>query len=393
MKSKDIISKEYDKDGVIRSKVLHIAAVIVFVGAVGFGGGWLGAKSYQNQGDKTSRATDLVLSESEIISQLAKKVGESVVSVNVLTSTSRQDIFGIDRPITLASAGTGFIIGTDGMIVTNRHVVSSDNSKISVILSDGTEFEDVEIIGLTRADDPLDVAFLKIKDTKGKNLKPVNLGKSSSVQVGDRVVAIGNALGQFQNTVTTGIISGYGRNIQAADEGGVDSLQGLFQTDAAINEGNSGGPLVNIHGQVIGVNTAKAGGADNIGFAIPIDDLKGLISGVLETGKLERPYLGVRYIDLNDGNAAELNLNVKRGAYIAPSDGGPPVILPGSPAERAGLKEEDIITKVNGEAVDERSSLVSLIGRHRVGEEIELTIIRDGKEQIIKANLEALPDF
>ncbi len=175
----------------------------------------------------------------------------------------------------------------------------------------------------------LDIAFLKINNAEGQKLVPATIGDSSTVQVGDDVVAIGNALGQFQNTVTSGIISGYGRTVEASssDGGGIDgadssateNLDDLFQTDAAINEGNSGGPLVNLNGQVIGINTAIAGDAQNIGFAIPINDVKGLITQVLKTGTFQRPYLGVRYIPLTADVANEYNLSVQNGAFIAPS--------------------------------------------------------------------------
>jgi S1-C subfamily serine protease len=206
-------------------------------------------------------------------------------------------------------------------------------------------------------------------------------------------VAIGNALGQFQNTVTSGIISGFGRNVQASDGLSSDVLQNLLQTDAAINEGNSGGPLVGLNGQVIGINTAVAGGgAENIGFAIPIDDIKGLITSVLEEGKLERPYLGVRYVQLTDDLAARFELETKRGAYIMPHEAGEEAsVLPNSPAAKAGLREGDVITKLSGEAVDDGHSLTALIGKHKVGEEITLSIVRDGKDQEVKVKLEASP--
>src|SRR5206468_3856028 len=182
-------------------------------------------------------------------------------------------------------------------------VVPSGTTQVSVTLSDGTELKNVTVIGRTGDSDNLDVAFLKVNDAQGHKLVPAPIGDSSQVQVGDDVVAIGNALGQFQNTVTSGIISGYGRSVQAGDSSGSgnsgENLDNLFQTDAAINEGNSGGPLVNLNGQVIGINTAVAGNAQNIGFAIPINDVKGLVKQVLANGKFERPYLGVQYVPLD----------------------------------------------------------------------------------------------
>jgi serine protease Do len=311
--------------------------------------------------------------------------------VNV-TSQSAGGFF--NQSLSEESAGTGLIISTDGVIITNRHVVPAGASAVSVTLSDGTELKDVEVIGRTTESDPLDVAFLRVKDKKGKTLKAAKLGDSTKVKVGDKVVAIGNALGQFQNTVTSGIISGFGRSVEAGDASGGSSetLQNLFQTDAAINQGNSGGPLVNLSGEVIGMNTAIAGGtAQNIGFAIPLNDVQGLIKSVLAKGKLERPYLGVRYVTLTDDAAFQLNLETKRGAYVTTGRSGESPIIAGSPAEKAGLKEKDIITKVDGTAIDETHSLTSQIGKHSVGDEVTLTIVRDGKEQTMKLKLEAVP--
>jgi serine protease Do len=212
------------------------------------------------------------------------------------------------------------------------------------------------------------------------------------MQVGEKVIAIGNALGRFQNTITTGIISGYGRDISAQSDAasGSESLTNLFQTDAAINPGNSGGPLVNLSGEVIGINTAVAGG-QNIGFAIPINDAQGLIKSVLTTGKLLRPYLGVRYVLLTDDYAYLYNLSVKRGAYLAPAQNGLVAVIADSPAAKAGLKEKDIITKIDGVAIDEKNSLISLVGKHAVNDVLTLTIIRDGKEQAIKVTLDSAP--
>ncbi len=361
---------------------------------VGFFGGWLGSKQQtKNSLSNTSTQQRVVSSESELISGIAKEVGQSVVSVNVTSTGTVQSIFGFSRNVEQQSAGTGFIINKEGIVVTNRHVIPNGVSKVSVTLSDGTELSEVEVIGKTNDGDTLDVAFLKIKDAKGKELVPAKLGDSAQVKVGDKVIAIGNALGQFQNTVTSGIISGYGRSVTAGNgSGSSEELVNLFQTDASINQGNSGGPLVNMNSEVIGINTAVAGdGAENIGFAIPINDVKGIISSVLEKGKLERPYLGVRYVSLNDEYAYTYNLDTKRGAYLAPGQDGQSPIIAGSPAEKAGLKEKDIITKVGDVAIDEKTNLTSALAKYQVGDEVELTIIRDGKEQKVKVTLEALP--
>lgn len=387
---------KFPKMKIERSKPLAVVLLLLACLSFGFLGGWLGSKNRQNQttSDGLSQASQqIVSSESELISQIAKNVGPSVVSIDVTSQQQQVNFFGQGREVEQQSAGTGIIISESGYIVTNRHVIDATTTSVSVTLSDGTKLDDVEVVGRTSDSDTLDIAFLKVKDTKGKKLTPAKLGDSSKMEVGDKVVAIGNALGQFQNTVTAGILSGYGRSIEASSSSGNDAetLQNLFQTDASINEGNSGGPLVNMNGEVIGINTAVASGtAENIGFAIPINDVQGLVKSVLDKGKLERPYLGVRYVSLNDNYAYEFNLDQKRGAYIAPNASGTSIIA-GSPAEKAGLKEKDIITKVNGTAVDENHSLTSLLGNKAVGEQVELTIVRDGKEQVIKVTLGAMP--
>lgn len=375
----------------LRSIVLVIACLLA-----GFGGGWLGAKAYtETQDNSTSTAAKqkVISDESSLIADIAQRVGTGVVSVDVKSEVKVSDVFGFNGTQTQESAGTGFIISNSGIIVTNRHVVPSGTSNVSLTLADGTIYDNVEVLGRTPTSSSLDVAFLKITDLKGKKLGSLALGDSSKVKVGDRVIAIGNALGQFQNTVTSGIISGYGRDVTASDENGqgAESLADLFQTDAAINQGNSGGPLVDINGQVIAINTAIAGGADNIGFAIPINDVKGLITSVLTKGKLEQPFLGVRYVSLTDNLAFRFNINTKRGAYIVPSSGDGPSIVPGSPAEKAGLKEKDIIIRVNNISIDDKTSLSAALNRFQVNDSVTLSIIRDNATLSIKVTLEAAP--
>jgi len=388
---------------------LRVAALVVaflVVLGIGFLGGYLGAASRQNDGTLTgnlSSQKQVVSSESQLINQIAKTVGPSVVSVDVISQAQAgSDSSGLDSFFGLGggssqqeSAGTGIIINSDGLILTNRHVVPDGTTKVSVTLSDGTELNNVEVVGRTSDSDSLDIAFLKITDAKGHKLTPAVIGNSSKVQVGDAVVAIGNALGQFQNTVTSGIISGYGRSVQAADSSGQqdsENLVDLFQTDAAINEGNSGGPLVNLNGQVIGINTAIAGDAQNIGFSIPINDVVGLIKQVESTGKLQRPYLGVRYVSLTADIAKQYDLGVSNGAFIPPStDPTSPSIIPGSPADSAGLKPDDVITKIDGTSIDQKHSLTSVIDQHSVGDRLSLTVVRNGKTIQVAATLAAAP--
>lgn len=370
--------------------------LVLVAAAAGFGGGLLGARSQSVTGDNLNSnevRQEIVSSEGELISQITKEVGPSVVSISVTTQALGQSMFG-PQQYEAQGAGTGVIINEDGTVITNRHVVPNGTTDVTITLSDGTKLDDVDVIGRTSDSDTLDIAFLKINDTKGKKLTVAKIGDSATMEVGDRVIAIGNALGQFENTVTSGILSGYGRDIEASDGSGsqasTESLQNLFQTDAAINPGNSGGPLMNLSGEVIGINVAVAD-AQNIGFAIPINDVKGLIASVTKNGKLERPYLGVRYVSLTDDSAYFYNLQTKRGAYVAPTQNGQSSIVSGSPAEKAGIKEKDIITKINDVAIDEKNSLVSVLGRYTVGDTVKLTVVRDGKEVTLNVKLEAAP--
>ena len=384
-----------------RSKFLLVTLGLIVSLAAGFLGGWLGASGHDNasalNGSSLSSQQRVVASESQLIASIAKNVGPSVVSVNVISQSAAgpTDFFGNSAPSRQQeAAGTGIIISSDGLIVTNRHVVPAGSTNVSVTLSDGTQFDNVKVIGRTNNSDSLDIAFLKIDDIKGHKLTPAEIGDSSKVQIGDVVVAIGNALGQFNNTVTSGIISGFGRSVQAGDETGasVENLNDLFQTDAAINPGNSGGPLVNISGQIIGINTAVSGQGQNIGFAIPINDVNGLIKQVLSTGKFERSYLGVHYIPLTTAAAKQFNLTTNHGAYVVPSaDGSNPAIVPDSPAAKAGIKEKDIIIEVDGTNIDQSHSLTSLVGRKSVGDSVKLTILRDGKTISLTASVGAAP--
>ena len=387
-----------------RRGAVGLLLVLLLGLATGFAGGYWGAGVRADNGtlgNSLSAQKKVVTSQSQLISQIAKTVGPSVVSIDVISAATTvnpfDSLFGADTGSgQLESAGTGIIISADGLIVTNRHVVPTGTTSVSVTLSDGTELKDVQVLDRTSENDTLDIAFLKISDAKGHKLAPASLGDSSQLQVGDAVVAIGNALGQFQNTVTSGIISGYGRSVQAGDSSGsqaAENLDDLFQTDAAINEGNSGGPLVNLNGQVIGINTAiAAGSAQNVGFAIPINNVTGLIKQVKKTGKLQRPYLGVRYVALTPDIASQYDLKQTTGAFILPSsDPASPSILAGSPAEKAGLQASDVITKIDDTKIDQTHSLTSIINKHEVGERISLTVSRDGKTIHVEATLEAMP--
>lgn len=375
---------------------LGIALLLILSMSFGFLGGWLGAKD--NTSDlSASRTTqkEVVDSESQLVANIAKEVGPSVVSVNVTGQSAQPSIFGSQTSDESNSAGTGIILSSSGIIVTNRHVVPAGTTNVSVTLANGTQYNNVQILGRTSESDSLDIAFLKIPKLNGQKLVPAQIGDSSTMQIGDQVVAIGNALGQFQNTVTSGIISGYGRTVQATDSDGTSSenLEDLFQTDAAINEGNSGGPLVNSAGQVIGIDTAVASDAQGIGFAIPINDVSGLIKTVLTTGKFQQPYLGVRYLSLTSAYAQQEGLKVSNGAYVIPAnqDNGEPGVVSGAPAANAGLQEGDVILSVNGTNINEEHSLTALIDQYAVGDRVTLQILRGTKTMSINVQLGLAP--
>lgn len=325
----------------------------------------------QNDGNLTPTSTE------NAITKVVDKVAPSVVSI--VTNTTRQTLFGAAQQ---QAAGTGIILSKDGYILTNNHVVASA-SKIEVVTADGTTYSDVELVGA----DPLnDISYLKVKNVT--DLQPAELGDSSTLRVGQQVIAIGNALGQFQNTVSNGIISGKGRPLTAGGEGGDsgESLTDLLQTDAAINPGNSGGPLLNYSGQVIGINTAVASNAEGIGFAIPVNATKGTLKGVLAGKGVQRSYLGLRYVEITAAVAKQYDLHVKKGAYVAADKGGSAVVAD-SPADKAGLKEKDIITKINDEEVGVSGGVSTLVGEYAPGDTIEVTYLRGGAEKRVKVTL------
>ncbi len=268
--------------------------------------------------------------------------------------------------------GSGFIVSSDGLIVTNKHVVYDENASYTVLTNDGKKY-DAKVL----ARDPnRDIAIIKIS---ADNLPIVNLGDSDGLKLGQTAIVIGNALGEFRNTVSTGVISGLSRSVTASGSGiGTEKLEDLIQTDAAINEGNSGGPLLNLKGEVIGINVAMVSSAQSIGFSIPINQVKKAIESVKNTGKIVYPYLGVRY------------LVVENGVLVRGSLDGP-AVLKNSPAEKAGIKAEDVIIEVNGEKITQNKSLNSLLQKYSVGDTITLKVLRNEKEMEMKAVLEERP--
>jgi S1-C subfamily serine protease len=326
-----------------------------------------------------------VLIEESVVTQVVEKSLPSVVTIGI-TQTARNSLqlnpFSPFRRIpqqkpTERNIGSGFIVQSDGLIITNKHVVADTDAKYTVLTNDKKKFNVEKIFR-----DPLnDLAIIKINAT---NLKALPLGDSSNLKLGQLVVAIGTPLGEFTNTVTTGIVSGLGRGITAGSpfEGFVEKLDNVIQTDAAINPGNSGGPLLNSKGQVIGISTAIASDSQNIGFAIPVNVVKDLIESFeARGGVFERPFIGVRYKTI-DKNTAVLN-DLVEGAYVI-------AVVKSSPAEKAGIQEEDIILEFEGKGIkgDDDRALTKEILNKKIGDTVTLKIWRAGKVQTIRLILE-----
>ncbi len=338
----------------------------------------------------STRSENITVKEDSGVISAVKKVTPAVVSI-IFT----KDIQVINPFAPLGNEGTsiqqqqgggsGFIITSDGLIATNKHVADIEGAEYTAITSDGKKYN-AKVVST----DPIyDFAILKI-DAKG--LPTVEFGNSDDLDIGQRVIAIGNALGEFQNSVTVGVLSGKERSIQATDSTGTvtESIDNLLQTDAAINEGNSGGPLINLKGQVVGINTATAakGQAEGLGFAIPINSLKTAIDSIEKYGKIVRPYLGIRYVSVDKKIAAIKGMKEAKGILVVGDDTRSlPAVIAGSPAEKAGIKEGDVIIEINNQAIDQSSSFLVLLGKYQPGQEVTLKLIRDGGEMELKVKL------
>ena len=278
--------------------------------------------------------------------------------------------------------GSGFVVGADGIIVTNKHVVSETNAEYAVMTNDGKKYAAAI---LTR--DPVnDVAILKIQ---AAGLPALKLGDATHLELGQDIIAIGNALGIFKNTVSKGIVSGLSRAIQAQADPHAppQEMRGLIQTDAAINPGNSGGPLVDLEGKVVGINAAIVSGAHSIGFAIPINTVKRDLADLRKYGHIKRPLLGLRYIVIDERLATHKGLPVDYGAWIMREAPGDHAVIPGSPAAEAGIKEKDIVLEANGARIDRDHPIQDVLEILGVGDAFEMKVLREGKTFVAKAVL------
>jgi S1-C subfamily serine protease len=328
--------------------------------------------------------------------KVIKKVMPSVVSIAIaekLEDLEKQFPKGFnptipdgtvdERGMVQTGGGSGFIVAPNGLILTNKHVVSEKKAEYTVILSDGRSFPATIL-----SRDPInDVAILKIA---ADGLPCVRLGDATQLELGQSLIAIGNALGIFRNTVSVGIVSGLSRSItaQAEPDAAPQEMRGLIQTDAAINPGNSGGPIVDRDGFVVGVNAAIVSGAQSIGFAIPVNAARRDIDDIKKFGRINRPLLGVRYTMIDPALKKKMNLATDYGAFVMRESDHDYAVVPESPAEKAGIKENDIILEFNGKKLDREHPIVDFLEESNVGDEVELQILRDGKQFSVKAILE-----
>ena len=282
--------------------------------------------------------------------------------------------------------GSGFFISSDGYIVTNKHVVEDDKAEYTILTNDGKKY-DAEILA---KDSALDVAILKVK---GSGFPYLSFGDSDRLRSGQTVIAIGNALGEFRNSVSVGVVSGLSRSVTAGDFfGRSEHLEGVIQTDAAINPGNSGGPLLDIKGNVIGVNVAVSRGAENIGFALTSNAVKSIADSVKEHGEIVRPYLGVRYVQITENLKKKNNLTVDYGVLVSRGETTENLaVIPGSPADKAGIVENDIILEVDGVKLEQGKSLASIIRQKQIGSTVKLKILHKGSEKTVEVKLEKAP--
>ena len=365
----------------------------------------LAEKDYNNEVDTIIEKTNIFTQESFVIDAV-KKTNPAVVSIVISKEVPKYETYyensnpfgdlfpgfnfsvpelrqnGTEKK--QVGGGSGFFVSEDGLIVTNKHVVEDKTAEYTVLTNDGKK----HVAKVIARDAVLDIALLRIP---GNNFPSLSLGNSDNLEVGQSVIAIGNALAEYRNTVSVGIVSGLARSVSASSGGGrTELLDHVIQTDAAINPGNSGGPLLNLSGQVIGVNVAIVSGSQNIGFALPINSVKSAIESVKATGKIVRPYLGVRYVVVNESLRQKNNLSVDYGVLVQRGEGANELaVIPGSPADKAGILENDIILSIDGVKLDEDTSLASIIRQKKVGQVINLRVLSKGSEKSISVTLEA----
>jgi serine protease Do len=387
------------------SMIMLLSMVFGFLGAI-IGNVFLQPLINQSPNTITGGIQNIQVNEDSAVVDVVKRASPAVVSIIISKDLNKvpgfssnpfdfwqfgldpfyqnrdQDEVNDSAPnIQPVGGGSGFVISSDGLIVTNKHVVEDESATYTVLTNDGKKHE-----AKVLSTDPInDLALLKI-ETSG--LVTLPLGDSSKIKIGQKVIAIGNSLGQYRNTITTGVVSGIGRTITASGVSGAEQLEGVIQTDAAINPGNSGGPLLDIGGAVIGINTAIDSQGQLLGFAIPVNDLKKDIESFQKFGKITKPFLGIRYVLVNETIKEENKLTVDYGALIV-SGGKPsaPAVIIGSAADKAGLREGDIILFVNDQIIDQDHSLAGLLKNYNPGDVIRMRVYSRGAEKDITVTL------
>lgn len=357
-----------------------------------FGPGFLLGKARNLGVSERIINTQSIIVEDSAVIEVVQQASPAVVSIAItkeVPNLRNFDFFGFlpedgSTQRQQVGGGSGFFVSSDGMIVTNKHVVEEEASEYTVVTNEGKEYP-----AKVLARDPIhDIAIIKIE---GTDFPVLPLGNSDSLQIGQTVIAIGNSLGEFSNTVSRGIISGLGRTVIAGSDFGtqIERLTDIIQTDAAINPGNSGGPLIDVRGEIVGMNVAMARGAQNIGFALPINQVKRTVDQVKQTGRISVPFLGVRYIPITEELQKANNLPFDYGILIQRgSTAAELAVVPGSPADKAEIVENDIILELNGKKIDEDNQLPDIISSLGVGDEVTLKIWSKGSERIVKAVLE-----
>jgi len=346
----------------------------------------IGSALILDNNKEISSIENICISEEGLIISVTEESMPSVVSVIIkktVSSIYETDLFSVmpyyenGTSLEQIGAGTGFIVSEDGLIITNKHVVADEDAVYSILTDDGEKYE-VDILSKNPVQD---IAILKINNAEGKTFKPLKLGDSSTIKLGQTAIAIGNVLGEFQNTVSVGVISGLERDVVAQGEGIVEKLEDIIQTDAAINQGNSGGPLLNSKGEVVGINTAVSLQGESIGFAIPINVAKRDLNQILNEGKISYPFLGIRYVIISEDSKEELEVSIDYGALIVYSElNEESSVIKDSPAFEAGLEEGDIVLEVNSQKVTDKNTLTKIMQNYFPGDEIKLKVLRDEEE-------------
>ena len=369
------------KAGMVNSRniIIVILALLLGLGA-GFGGGILAVNHMSSGSGSSSSGRNYTINanseELNVTEAVAEKVLPSVVGITATTKVASQDIFSGRFENEVSGVGSGIIVDEAGYILTNSHVIMDDsNTKLTVLLSDGREIEGT----VEWFDASLDLAIVKIS---ADNLTAADLGNSDELKVGQYVAAIGNPLGlEFQGSVTQGVVSGLDRTITASSDNKQVRMENLIQVDAAINSGNSGGPLLNNNGQVIGINTAKTESGENMGFAIPINTAKPIVESIKETGEYSRAYMGVSVTNVSDiAQEQNGNLGTETGAYVAQ-------VTPGSPAEAAGLRARDVIVELDGKKIESRNDLINQLLNYSSGDTVDVKYYRNGNQETASVQL------